>query len=124
MNILLLEKDKIVRDQILVGLQNFHEFAVDAAEGFPGLNRTRQKDYACLFIGCNPDDGEGLELLERFREWDRDTDVVLVTSYKKTKLLMSQRSRYNLFSILHVPIDPRDFFRLVGRIRKRNTAKA
>lgn len=124
MRILVLEKDKVVRDRIVIGLQNFPEFAVDAAEGFPGLHQTRQKAYDCLFIGCNPEDGEGLELIERFREFDRETDVILVTSHKKTKLLTSQRGRYNLLSILHLPIDPKEFFRLVARIRKRNAAPA
>ena len=119
MEILLLEKDKLVRDHVLVGLQSFPEFAVECGEGYRGLNRTRQKSFDCLFIGCSPEDGEGLELLERFREYDRGTDVILVTSFKKTKLLMSQKGRYNLFGVVHVPVQPREFFRLIGRLRRR-----
>ena len=122
MQILLLEKDKVVRDQILVGLQNFPDFAVECGEGFRGLSKTRSKSYDCLIIGCNGDDEEGIELLESFREYDRSTDVVFVTNFKKGKIIMAKRGQYNIFSVLHVPIEPAEFFRLVGRLRRRQVS--
>ena len=68
MNILIVERNKIIRDQVLVGLQNFPEFAVETGEGFGGLNKTKHRDYDCVFIGSNLQDEHGLELVEHTRE--------------------------------------------------------
>gem|GEM_PF-2404330 len=121
-DILLLERDKLVRDQILVGLQSFPEIAVEVGEGYVGLHRTRQKSYDFVIIGCNPKDDEGLRLLTSLREYDRDTQVVLVTSAKQVKSLLAQRSKFDLFAVLGVPVVPEDFFRILARMRRRMSA--
>jgi DNA-binding response OmpR family regulator len=124
-NILIVEPNKITRDQILVGLQNFPEFAVDTGEGFGGLNRTKSKDYDCVFIGSNlQGSDQGIELIESLRGSDTETDIVLVTDAKKAKAHQSMRTRWNLFSILYLPIEPREFFRLVARLRRRENEEA
>ena len=122
MDILTIESNKLIRDQIVVGLQNFPEFRVDTGEGFAGINLTKQKQYDCIFIGTERLDEAGLDLLENFRRQDHETDVVLVTSAKKVKAHQSTRARYDLLAILYSPIDPREFFRLVARLRRREAA--
>ncbi len=122
MDILLIERDKLVRDQILVGLQCLPETAVETGEGYVGLHRTRQKSYDFVIIGCNPKDDEGVRLLEALRRHDRDTQVILVAAQKQAKQLASLRTKYDVFAILSVPIVPEDFFRLVGRMRRKMSA--
>ncbi len=122
MDVLILDADKVVRDHVRVGLQNFPEFAVDTGQGFAGLNLTEQKDYDCLFIACDPQTDQGLELIENFRKTNNDVDVVMVTPARKSKAHQHLRTRYDLFSILYVPLDPGEFFRLVARLRRREAA--
>ena len=54
----------------------------------------------------------------------RAGDEVLVTNAKKAKTHQSMRTRWNLFSILYLPRDPREFFRLVARLRRREGEEA
>ena len=122
MHILIIERNKIVRDQILVSRQNFQEFAVETGEGFGGLNKTKHRDYDCVFIGCNLQDEHGLELVEHFRESDSETDLVIVTPTKKAKSHQALRARYDVLSLLYVPIEPKEFFRLVARLRRKEVA--
>ncbi len=124
MDVLILERDKLIRDQILVGLQNFPEFAVDLGEGFGGLNMTKQKDYHCVVIGTNLQDDNGMELVETFCQHEHESDLVLVTTTRRAKSHQSLRARYDVFSILYAPLDPREFFRLVARLRRRGQPAA
>lgn len=121
MRILIIESSKVVRDQILVGLQNFPEFAVEASQGFAGLNKARQNRYDCVFIGARLDSDMGREFLDHFRATDSTTDLVLVTSTRKVKGHLALRARYDVFSILYVPIDPKEFFRVVARLRRKES---
>ena len=122
MNILVLERNKPIRDQVVVGLQNFPEFAVEVSEGFSGLNRTHQKEFHAVFIGCGDDEPEGLQLVERFRSVDERTELVVIADAKRAKVLTSQRSRFNICSVLQEPLDPEDFFRVVARLRRNEQA--
>lgn len=120
MDILVIESNKRIRDQIVVGLQNFPEFAVETGEGFGGLNLTRGKDFDAIFLGTTcGQDCAGMQMLENFRTSDTETDVILVTSSKKAKSHHQLRARYDVLSMLYCPIEPRDFFRLVARLRRR-----
>jgi DNA-binding NtrC family response regulator len=121
-NILVLIRTKPIRDQVVVGLQNFSEFSVEVGEGFSGLNRTHQKQFDAVFIGCSDGESEGLQMIERFRSYDEKTELVAVSDVKQAKLLTSQRSRFNITSILQVPVDPEDFFRVVARLRRNELA--
>ncbi len=124
MNVLVLIKNKLVRDQVVVGLQNFPEFAIDLAEGFPGINKMRQKKYDAVFIGDIGNESIGGQMLERLREFDQETDVIVVADPKKARLLGSSRSKLNLLAILQEPLDVDDFFRLVARLRRKELAES
>ncbi|HHI79720.1 MAG TPA: response regulator [Planctomycetes bacterium] len=119
LDILLLEKDPLVRDQCLIGYQSFPDISVELSQGFQGLNLARQRNFDFIVIGCNPKDQEGLELLEALREFDKQTPVILVTTPKLAKKMQPQRSRLGLLSILQVPIDPKEFFRVLSRMRRK-----
>ncbi|MCA8970387.1 MAG: hypothetical protein KDC95_11400 [Planctomycetes bacterium] len=122
MDVLVLESNKRIRDQIVVGLQNFPEFAVDTGEGFGGLNLTRGKAYDFVFIGTNCADDIGMQLAQKLRETDTNTSLILVTTAKKSKSHQQLRTRLDVLSMLYVPIEPADFFRLVARLRRREVS--
>jgi DNA-binding NtrC family response regulator len=122
--ILIIERDKVIRDQLKVGLQNFRQFSVECCEGFSGVNRARQKTFDYVFIGLNPQDQEGAGLLKAFRDLDKDTDVVIVTTHRQSKLMSGDKMRFNIFAFLGVPIDVREFFRVVARFKPRMPSAA
>ena len=76
MEILLVEGDRLVRDQVKVGLQQFPEFSVTTGEGYAAVNEARQREFDCVFLGVDPDGQDGLRLLEHIRSFDADVDVV------------------------------------------------
>ena len=119
MEILLIERDRLVRDQVKVGLQQFPEFNVTWGEGYAAVNDVRQRHYDCIFMGVDPRDKEGLRLLKHLRSFDRMTDVVAITTQRHARDMSGEKSRLNINAFLHVPIEVTEFFRLVSRLRAR-----
>lgn len=119
MDILLVEKDKLVRDQVKVGLQQFPEFSVTCGEGFAGLNELRQHDFDAIFLGIPADGKDRLKLLEHLRSFDFNTELVVMAEERSIKDLGKVKSKFNVTSFLSTPITAIEFFRLVARIRER-----
>jgi DNA-binding NtrC family response regulator len=119
LEILIIERDKVVRDQIKVGLENFRQFSVECAEGLSGVNRARRKTFDYVMLGINPQDPEGLELLKALRETCKETDVIIMTTHRQSKLMSADKARLNIFAFLGVPIEVREFFRVVARLKPR-----
>ena len=119
MDILLVTRDPLVRDQIKVGLQQFPEFTVTVGEGYAGVNLLRQREFAYLFLEVDPHEREGLQLLHHLRSFDRVTPCIVVTGERAAKDMAGDKGRLNINSFLQVPIDVKQFFRMVGRLRER-----
>ncbi len=119
MEILLVVRDKLVRDQVKVGLQQFPEFIVTTGEGYAAINELRQRHCDCVFLAADPTDGEGLRLLNHLRSFDRTTEVVPIATPRHARDMAGEKTRLNITAFLHTPIDPAEFFRLVGRLRAR-----
>ncbi|MEM7199922.1 MAG: response regulator [Planctomycetota bacterium] len=119
MDILLVVRDNLVRDQIKVGLQQFQEFTITVGEGYAAINEARQHHYDSVFISVDPQRGEGLRLLQHLRSFDRTMDVVIVTTERHARDMAGEKSRLNISSFLSTPIDVTEFFRLIGRLRSR-----
>ena len=117
MEILLIVRDRLIRDQVKVGLQQFPEFNVTVGEGYAAVNEVRQHHYDSVFLAVDP--SEGLRLLEHLRSFDRTTEVVVITTERNARDLSTEKARLNINSFLHTPIDVTEFFRLVGRFRER-----
>jgi DNA-binding NtrC family response regulator len=120
MDILLVVRDCLMRDQIKVGLQQFEDFTVTTGEGYSAINDLRQVHYDCVFLEIDPRDQEGRRLFSHLRSFDRTTEVVVVTVPRHAKELAGEKTKMNIVSFLHRPINVTDFFRLVGRLRSRS----
>lgn len=121
MDILLITEDKLLRDRIKVGLQQFPEFRVTVGEGFPGVNllHTQRFDYVFMELGGGPN--EAMTLLAHLRSFDHETEVVAVADAKLVKDLGREKQRYRIASFLNAEVDVNDFFRLVARLRARRS---
>ena len=124
MDILLIVRDRLTCDQVKVGLQQFPEFTVVLEEGYAGINTLRQRQYDCVFLEIDPQDQEGMRLLQHMRSFDRTTEAIVITTERNAKDMLREKSRMNITAFLHTPVRVAEFFRLVSRLRSRKVESA
>lgn len=123
MEILLVEKDALTRDHLKVGLQQFPEFQVTVGQGYRGINELRAQSFDCVFLGVDPRDQESMGLLQHMRSFDRTTELVVLTPPRSVRDLTGDRSRYDIYTFLQTPIDPKELFEFVGRFLERHAGR-
>lgn len=114
-----MEKDRLVRDQIKVGLQQFSEFTVTWGEGYAAINELRQRHYDVVFVGCDNKDDECVRLLHHLRSFDRLTEAIVVCGQRTARELHAEKTKLNVSGFVQTPINVMEFFRVVGRLRAR-----
>ncbi len=120
MEILLVERDHLVRDQVKVGLQQFSEYTITCGEGYAAINSLRQDQYTTVFLGIAQDEvDEGLRLLEHLRSFDRSTELVIMTGERLARDMSRDKAKFNISAFLQTPVSATDFFRLMARMRER-----
>ena len=122
MDVLLVETDRLVRDLIKVGLQQFPEFTVTCGQGYAAINEMRQRPYDVVFVGCDNGEGQCMLLLQHLRAFDRSTEVVVVCGQRTAREMHAEKSRLNVMSFVQTPVVELEFFRLLARLRSRQTA--
>ena len=123
-DILLVEKDPLIRDHVKVGLQQFADFHVTLGAGYRGINELRSQPFDCVFLGIDPRDKESNGLLQHLRSFDKTTEVVVMTASRNMKDMAGDKARYDIHSFLETPIDPRELFSFVGRFLERTHGRA
>lgn len=119
MDVLLVESDPLIRDRVLVGLQQFPEIRVTVGEGYSALNIARQHSFDCIFLGVQADHQQGLRLIEHLRSFDGTTDVVVMSTERTARDMQQLKSRYRILAFLRTPLTLNEFFGLVTRLRGR-----
>jgi DNA-binding NtrC family response regulator len=123
MEVLLIEKDPLVRDQVKVGLQQFPDCRVTAGVGHAAINQLRGRKFDCVFLGVDPRQKDTVKLLHSLRQLDGDIELFVMTPAQNVKDMGVDKSRFDIHSFLQVPLDLREFFGLVGRFNERLTAR-
>ena len=123
MEVLLVEKDPLVRDQVKVGLQQFPEFHVTVGVGYAGINEARGKPFDCVFLGVDPREKDTVKLLHHLRSFDAHTELFVLTAPKNVRDMAVEKTKCNIHSFLQTPIDVREFFGLLGRFLERRTER-
>ena len=124
MEILLVEKDALVRDHVKVGLQQFSEFHVTCGTGYRGINELRSQPFECVFLGVDPRDKETVGLLQHLRSFDKHTEVVVLTAPRNVKDMAGDKARYDVHSFLQTPINPKELFDFIGRFLERHSSRS
>lgn len=119
MQILVVETDRLIRDQVKVGMQQFPEFTVTCGEGYAGINLVRQRDFDAVFLGIPHDHREARRMIEHLRAVRPQIDLIVMSPERIAKEVSADKQRYDIWSILQTPIDVTDFFRLIARVRER-----
>ncbi|MBM4062180.1 MAG: response regulator transcription factor [Planctomycetes bacterium] len=123
MEVLLVEKDPLVRDHVKVGLQQFPEFHVTVGTGYAGVNEARSRHFDAVFLGVDPRQKDTTKLLHHLRSFDTSTELFVITAARNVADMAVDKSRYDVHSFLPTPIDPREFFRMLGRFLERRTER-
>ncbi|MCB9877026.1 MAG: hypothetical protein H6835_05425 [Planctomycetes bacterium] len=121
MEVLLVEKDPLIRDQVKVGLQQFDEFHVTVGQGIAGVNEARSRMFDCVFLGVDPRQKDTTKLLQHLRSFDTTTELFVLTDPRNVKDMAVDKGRYDIHSFVATPIVVRDFFGLLGRFLERRT---
>ena len=120
MDILLIEKDPLVRDQLKVGLQQFPGIKVTTGVGYRGVNELRSRPFACVFLTVDPMDAESMGMLAHLRSFDQTTEVVALLPTQEPKALANEKARFDIHSLLRTPLDPKELFSFLGRFLERH----
>ena len=123
MEVLLVEKDPLIRDQVKVGLQQFPEFQVTVGQGHAGINEVRGRHFDAVFLGVDPRLKETVKLLHHLRSFDTTTELFVLTAPRNVRDMAVDKTKYNIHSFVPTPISAREFFGLLGRFLERRTER-
>jgi DNA-binding NtrC family response regulator len=123
MEVLLVEKDPLIRDQVKVALRQFPEFQVTVGSGHAGINELRGHHFDFLFLGVDPHQKDTVKLLHHLRSFDSTTELFVLTAARNVKDMAVDKSKYNIHSFVQTPIVVRELFGLLGRFLDRRTER-
>lgn len=123
MEVLLVEKDPLIRDQIKMGLQQFPEFEVTVGAGRAGINQMRGRHFGCVFLGVDPRQKDTVKLMHNVRQIDQSAELFVMTAAKNVRDMQVDKSKFDIHSFLQTPLDLKEFFGLVGRFLERHTER-
>tara|TARA_R110002072_G_scaffold228234_6_gene385126 strand:+ start:349 stop:774 length:426 start_codon:yes stop_codon:yes gene_type:complete len=121
MEVLLVEKDPLIRDMVKVGLQQFDEFHVTVGTGHAGVSEARGKVFDCVFLGVDPREKDTMKLLQHLRSFDTTIELFVLTAPRNIKDMAKEKSKYDIHSFVQTPIAVKEFFGLLGRFLERRT---
>ena len=124
MEILLVEKDPMVRDHVKVGLKQFPELAVTVGEGYQGVGELRTKQFDCVILGVDPQDNESMQVLQHLRSFDQTTELVVIPPSRSLRDFSAEKTKYGIHTFLPSPVELHEFFGFVGRFLERRTDRA
>jgi DNA-binding NtrC family response regulator len=123
MEVLLVEKDPLIRDQVKVALQQFPEFHVTVGTGHAGINELRSRTFDCLFLGVDPRQKDTVKLLHHLRSFDTTTELFVLTAPRNVRDMAVDKTKYNVHSFVQTPIVVRELFGLLGRFLERRNER-
>ena len=123
MEVLLVEKNPLIRDQIKMGLQQFPDLEVTVGIGQAGINQMRGTNFDCVFLGVDPRQQDTVKLLHNLRVIDQRPELFVMTAGRNVKDMAVDKSKYDIHSFLQTPLGLREVFGLVGRFLERHTAR-
>ena len=123
MDVLLIEKDALVRDQLKVGLQQFPGIKVTVGSGYRGINELRSRTFDCVFLGVEPLDQESMGMLQHLRSFDQATELVALVAGREPKAMSNEKQRFEIHSLLRTPSDCKELFSFLGRFIERHSGR-
>lgn len=126
MKALLFVEDPWLRDQLRAGMSICPELEVEwgfgrqARQMLAEAAQPAAARYAWIWLQIPS--VNAVAAIEKIREVDRETPLVLLGDEKEGKTLLTQKEIWKIDGFLNLPLDAEDFFRTLGRLRARALA--
>ncbi len=62
-------------------------------------------------------------LLQHLRSFDRTTELVVLTSPRSAKDMAGDKTKFDIYTFLQTPIDPKELFEFIGRFVERHAGR-
>lgn len=125
MDVLLVEKDPLLRDLLKVGLQQFSGVQVTVGSGLSGVSLAQSKRFDAVFLGVDPRDQSSVQLVQHLRSFEHEADLFLVTEARNVKDMSVDKTKYKVHSFVPAPVVVKDLFGMFGRyLERRSEARA
>lgn len=123
---LLVTSDKGVRDVLKVGLEQTQTFTVDTVDDTWATEMVRSKPYEVVIVDPQrADGGDGTQILTEIRGLAPDANLLLVARGRsQNRFLARERQQLGIYALVHVPVEPVEFFETIARLLERIAQQA
>jgi DNA-binding response OmpR family regulator len=101
--VLLVEDEQSIRQNYVVGLKLMFKEVFEAGDGVQGYALYLEKKPNIMIVDIDLPQLNGLKLIEKIRQKDRSTKIIILTAYSDTKFLL-QASSLKLVTYLVKPV--------------------
>lgn len=105
-NILVIDDDEVIRMSFKLTLEDT-EYEVDAAEsGMIALEKFQQGNFNLIFLDLRMPNMDGIEILRKVREIDKNVPIYIVTAFQNEYLEELKKAQADniSFEILNKPV--------------------
>ncbi|RLA69305.1 MAG: response regulator [Epsilonproteobacteria bacterium] len=87
LKLLYVEDDLIARESIKIILEEFFKKIIVAVDGMDGLEKYRDNSVDLIITDINMPKLNGLKMIEKIREKDKDTPIMILSAYTESEYL-------------------------------------
>ncbi len=87
LKLLYVEDDLIARESIKIILEEFFKNIIVAVDGMDGLEKYRDSSVDLIITDINMPKLNGLKMIEKIREKDKDTPIMILSAYTESEYL-------------------------------------
>jgi DNA-binding response OmpR family regulator len=124
LRVLLLTGDPGTRDVVSVGLRQFDAFTVDwRPEAPPAPSGAVGQHELIVLDGTLAERSGGLDIVRALREAGEKAEVILLVPERAAKQVAKEKSAYDVFAVLPLPLEGAHFFKTIVRVKDRLALK-
>ncbi|MCU0726727.1 MAG: hypothetical protein MUE73_13230 [Planctomycetes bacterium] len=124
LRVLLLTGDTGTRDVVSVGLRQFPIFAVEWRPDVSGLTSGGPGAHDLVVVdGALSERSGGLDIVRELREAGVKAEVILLIPERAAKQVSKEKSAYDVFAVLPLPVEASHFFKTIARVKDRIALK-
>jgi DNA-binding NtrC family response regulator len=112
--VLVVDDDKVLQESVKQALE-FHHFYVDTADnGKEALNAVTNNEYDLVVMDVNMPEMDGIEALERIKDYDPSVIVIILTAYSNVSDAV-KAVKFGAYNYLEKPIASENLVALIKR---------
>ncbi len=113
--LLYVEDDLLARESIKMILEEFFKNIIVAVDGMDGLEKYRDSSVDLIITDINMPKLNGLKMIEKIREEDKDTPIMILSAYTEPEYLTAS-IKLGIDGYLLKPFDLDQFVSALGNV--------